>query len=124
MKVCGDETLRIRDRSNIEINVTIGVDKDIATPLSTLRRNFYVNNPMCDFKVFLTPNLTISREALEGNSMRFGPKGERFDNFMKIDREKNMFFLNVSDYNMTDVLLKENYTMPMWLRAVTLGNKT
>jgi hypothetical protein len=79
---------------------------------------------MCDFKVFLTPNLTISREALEGNSMRFGPKGERFDNFMKIDREKNMFFLNVSDYNMTDVLLKENYTMPMWLRAVTLGNKT
>jgi hypothetical protein len=108
VKVCGDETLRIRDRSNIEINVTIGVDKDIATPLSTLRRNFYVNNPMCDFKVFLTPNLTISREALEGNSMRFGPKGERFDNFMKIDREKNMFFLNVSDYNMTDVLLKEN----------------
>ena len=72
---------------------------------------------MCKFKVFLAPNLTVSRAEIEA-------KPERFDHFMKIDREKGKLYLNHSNYNLTDIAMKENVTLPMWLRAVSLGNKT
>lgn len=61
-KVCGDETLRIQDRSPLEINVTLGKGEDLAWDLSQITRQFSVSNPMCGLKVFLAPNLTVSAQ--------------------------------------------------------------
>ena len=123
-RVCGDETLRLNDRSPMEVNVTLGVDKNRTLDLNALKRQFSVSNPMCDMKIFLARNLTVKREDIER-------KPEMYDSFLKLDNEKGKFFINHTDWNCTKVTgnsrcegMQQNITLPMFIRAVTLGNKT
>jgi len=50
-KVCGDESLRLADRSPLEVNVTLGKDKDLAWDLRKIERQFSVSNPMCKMRI-------------------------------------------------------------------------
>ena len=45
IKVCGDELFRVRDRSPLELNVTLGEGKDIAIDFKDILRNYSVSNP-------------------------------------------------------------------------------
>jgi hypothetical protein len=71
----------------MEINVTLGVDKDLSFDLAALKRQFSVSNPMCDMKIFLARNLTVQRE----NAVA---KPEPFESFFKMDEEKGKLFVN------------------------------
>jgi len=62
---------------------------------------------------------------------------DKYSKFLQINKTMGKLYLNHSLYNCTDVLVKgkypsrrqcegyeKNVSMPMWLRATTLGNKT
>ena len=124
--VCGSEILRVRDRSPMNINVTIGEGKDLALDLKSIMRNYQVSNPMCSIRLFLKPNLTISDEEYER-------KPDRFSSFLKLDKEKGKLFVNHTNnqFNCSYITgnrrcegMGQNITKTMWLKAVTLGNKT
>jgi hypothetical protein len=44
VKVCGDEIIKVRDNSPIELNITMGIDEDKVYDLALIRRNFYITN--------------------------------------------------------------------------------
>jgi hypothetical protein len=66
----------------------MGEDKDVAFPLAKLRAQFRMTRfRQCRYHVWISPNMTVTENALAENNKKGWPYAENYNHFMKIDRK-------------------------------------